>query len=365
MVLTASLWIRALEAQSHIFWDLEHFYQFAETLFTADHFNYYASVVNQTYTYAHLPLFPLLLAPVQRLYGAIGWEPVIAVKTLVYIFDVATAVLLFMLARCNRLSLASALFIASFWLLSPWLFEASALNGHVTSVAAFFLTAALLRRSVPWQAGALLALAVATRSEFLMAAFALAGLYARSGVRPAAGYLSGFGVVIGLIVGPFLVRHPAGLYWSVVGHLQGRGEGLPVMRAFIEAATGAFPDELAGPQTWAMPVALIASFAIGWFVSDPRTAVFKASLAYALALTVGHGRYFVLPVVAGLACVARPGIWGWPLAIYVFEFFIPMNIQPRWIIRALAIAFFFAWPLLRLLPGLRSFCSKPLRRLVA
>ena len=139
-VLAVALRMRVLEAQNHILYDLQHFYRFAETLFTSDHLNYYASVVTQPFTYAHLPLFPLLLAPVLRLYDAFGWEPVLAVKTLVYTFDLATALLLFVLARRNRLPAAGALLIAGLWLLSPWVLEAGAVNGHVTSVARSFLS---------------------------------------------------------------------------------------------------------------------------------------------------------------------------------------------------------------------------------
>ncbi len=350
-VLAVAIRIRALETDNHIFYDLQHFYHFAETLFTADHLNYYASVVNQPFTYAHLPLFPMLLAPVLRLYGSLGWEPVFAVKTLVYTFDAATALLLFMLARRNRLPAAGALFIAGFWLLCPWVIEASAVNGHVTSVGAFFLVAALLRRRVPWQAGALLALAVTARSEFLVAALALSGVFARRGAGEAVGYVGGFGAVAGLIAGPFLVVDAGALYWAVVGHLQGRGEGLPVLRALVETFTGAFPDAWSGTQGWVMPGVLLGAFVIGWFVSDPAAAIFKSTLAYALALTVVHSRYFVLPVAAGLAYAARPGLWGWPLLVYIFEYQIPIVNNTRWLIRAAAVALFFLWPWFRQLPG--------------
>ena len=350
-VLAVALRMRVLEAQNHILYDLQHFYRFAETLFTSDHLNYYASVVTQPFTYAHLPLFPLLLAPVLRLYDAFGWEPVLAIKTLVYTFDLATALLLFVLARRNRLPAAGALLIAGLWLLSPWVLEAGAVNGHVTSVGAFFLVAALLRFRVPWQAGVLLALAVTARSEFVIAALALAGVFARRGAGAAAGYVGGFGVVAGLIVGPFLLVDRYALYWAVVGHLQGRGDGLPVVRAFVETATGTFPDALSGPQTWVMPGVLLGAFAIGWFVSEPAAAVFKATILYVLALTVVHNRYFVLPVAAGLAYAARPGIWGWPLVVYLVEHYVVLPTNTRWMIRALAVALFFFWPLLRRVPG--------------
>ncbi|MBM4438400.1 MAG: hypothetical protein FJ029_14500, partial [Actinobacteria bacterium] len=307
-LLGIALGLRAVEGKTFLYADLQHFFQFAEVAFTRDHAEYYASVADQRYTYAHLPLFPLMLAPVVRVYRALGWEPILAVKTLVHVFDVGTAILLIRLARRNGLPRAAALGVGALWLYAPWVYEAGALNGHVASVAAFFLVAGLLRAGVAWQAGILLALAFTTRSELLVAALAMGGVYARRGRGALGAYALGAGGVFAVVVGPYLVRDAAALHWGVVGHLAGRGDGLPVLRSFIQTATGAFPDALAGPQDWAMPVALGIAILVGLVERDPSGAVFRASLVYALALTLGHGRYFVFPLVAGLAFGARPWV---------------------------------------------------------
>ena len=359
LMLGLAMWLRAAEGKTHLYSDLQHFYRFAEVLYTSRHFDYYASVADQSYTYAHLPLFPMLLAPLYRLYVALDWDPVLAVKTLVHVFDVATAGLLLLLARRNGLMGIMALGVGALWLFAPWVFEAGARNGHAASVAACFLVAALLRRHVPWQAGVLVALAVTTRTEFMVAGLALAGVYLRRGPRAAAGYALGALAVGGAIVGPYLVRDPAALHWGVIGHLQGRGDGLPVLRGFIEGFTGQFPDALGGPQDWAMPVAAVAALLIGLLVRDPLAATFKATLPYALALMLGHGRYFVLPLVAGLAYGAAPGRWPWLLPAYVFEFFLPVPRDPRWIIRTLGILAFFLWPLIRRTPLAARFRAEP------
>ena len=349
--LGVALWLRVVEAKAYLYADLQHFFQFAEIAFTRDHADYYASVADQRYTYAHLPFFPMLLAPFYRVYTAFGWDPVLAVKTIVHAFDVGTAILLVALARRNGLGRTLALAVGIAWLFAPWVFESGALNGHAGAVAAFFFVASVLRRHVPWQAGALLALAVCTRTEFIIAALAFGGVYARSTWRALGGYAAGAAVPVALIVGPYVVRDWQALHWGVVGHLQGRGDGLPALRAIVQTVTGGFPDALAGPQDWAMPVAMAMAVAIGLMDRDHARASFKASMIYALALTLGHGRYFIFPLAAAMTYGARPGLWVPIGAWYVVEFFIPMSIDGRWIVRTMAIGLVLVWPLTRKIRG--------------
>ena len=160
--LAVALTLRSLEGKTFLYGDLQHFFAFADVLYTPDHFNYYASVSDQNYTYAHLPLFPMLLAPLQRAFDALGWDRILAVKVIVHVFEVATAWLLTLLARRQGLSRPLALGIGILWLFTPWVFEAGALNGHASAVAAFFLVAAVLRLKTPWQAGVLVGLSVVT-----------------------------------------------------------------------------------------------------------------------------------------------------------------------------------------------------------
>lgn len=341
-----ALWHRVSQAKTFLYADLQHFFQFADTLFTARHLDYYQSVADQTFTYAHLPLFPMLLAPFQRLYLAAGSEPIFAVKTLVYAFDFATAGLLVLLALRRGLTRAQSLGVGVLWLFAPWLLEAGALNGHVTSIAAFFFVAALLRLRVPWQAGVLVSLSVVTRSEFALAAAALGGYYLRRGPRPALGFGAGALAVLAVIVGPFLLRDAGAVHWAVVGHLQGRGDALPVLRGLFKTFTGDLPDVFKGPQDWAMPLALLLAPAVGFFNRGAARGVFQASLIYALALALGHGRYFVLPLVTGFAYAVRPQRYPWILIVFAAEFLLPLTRDLRWVLRFAAIALFFLWPLL-------------------
>ena len=352
-----SLAARILEAKTFLYADLQHFFKFAEVAYTPAHFDYYASFADQTYTYAHLPLFPLLLAPFHRVALLVGWEPIFMVKGLVHTFEIATLALIFVYARHQNVPVVPATALGLAWLAAPWQFEASALNAHVTSVAAFFLLAAVLRRHVAWQAGALMALSTLTRTEFVIAALALGGWHARRDVRSGLTYAAGGLGVAAAIVGPYLLRDAAALHWGVVGHLQGRGDGLPVLRGFFQPITGGFPAALAGPQDWAMPLAVALAPLIGWASRDMGLGLLRASLLYALALMLGHGRYFVLPLTAGIVAAAAPSRWPWVAVVFLLEFVAPIPRDLRWIIRMFAIVALFAWTPLRtvLESGARAF----------
>ena len=346
--LALALTLRAFEGKTFLYGDLQHFFAFAEVLYTPEHFNYYASVADESFTYAHLPLFPMLLAPLQRIFDAQGWDRILAVKVIVHAFEVATAGLLILLARRQGLSQLLALGIGITWLFTPWIFEAGALNGHASAVAAFFLVGAVLRLGVPWQAGALIGLSVVTRSEFVLPALVLGGFYARSGRGLFVSYAAGVLVICALVVGPFLLRDAAAVHWAVVGHLQNRGDGLPVFWGFTRAFGVEMPDWLRGPQDWPMLVVLASAPVVGWLSRDPRWGMFRVSLAYAFALMLGHGRYYVLPVTAGLIVAARPRVVAWLIPVYLVEFVLPLTRPVLWIVRTVAVLVLASWPLVNL-----------------
>lgn len=342
--LVVALTLRALEGKTFLYGDLQHFFAFAEVLYTPDHFNYYAGVSDQTFTYAHLPLFPMLLAPLQRVFDAQGWDRILAVKVIVHVFEVATAWLLILLARRQELSRPLALGIGVLWMFAPPVFEAGALNGHASAVAAFFLVAAVLRLGVPWQAGALIGLSVVTRSEFVLPALALAGFYARCGRHAVVAYGGGALAIGVLIVGPFLIRDAAAVHWAVVGHLQDRGDGLPVFWGFARAFGIAMPDSLRGPQDWPMLAVLASAPLVGWLSRDPRWGMFRVSLAYAFALMLGHGRYYVLPLTTGLILAARPWVVAWLIPVYLVESVLPLSRPVLWVVRTVAVLTLVLWP---------------------
>lgn len=350
VALGVALTVRSLEGKTFLYGDLQHFFAFAEVLYTPDHFNYYASVSDQSFTYAHLPLFPMLLAPLQRVFDAQGWDRILAVKVIVHVFEVATAWLFVLLSRKQGLSRPLSLGIGVLWLFTPWVYEASALNGHASAVAAFFLVAAVLRLGVPWQVGALISLSVVTRSEFAIPALVLSGYYARRGLRALAAYAAGAAAIGALVVGPFLIRDSAAVHWAVVGHLQDRGDGLPVFWGFTRAFGLQMPDVLRGPQDWPMLAVLAAAPLVGWLSRDPRWGVFRTSVAYAFALLLGHGRYYVLPVTTGLILAAQPRVVAWLIPVYLVEFVLPLSRPALWVIRTPAALVLAVWPLVKRLP---------------
>ena len=347
VALAVALTLRSLEGKTFLYGDLQHFFAFAEVLYTPEHFNYYASVSDQTFTYAHLPLFPMLLAPLQRVFDAQGWDRILAVKVIVHIFEVATAWLFILLARTQGLSRPLSLGIGVLWIFTPWVFEAGALNGHASAVAAFFLVAAVLRIANPWQAGALLGLSIVTRSEFVLPALALSGYYARRGPRPFTAYAVGVAVIGALVVGPFLIRDAAAVHWATVGHLQNRGDGLPVFWGFTRAFGVEMPDALRGPQDWPMLVVLASAPLVGWLSHDPRWGMFRSSVAYFFVLMLGHGRYYVLPLTTGLILTARPRIVAWLIPVCFVEFVLPLGRPVLWVIRTVAALGLALWPIAR------------------
>lgn len=352
--LAVALTLRSLEGKTFLYGDLQHFFAFAEVLFTPEHFNYYASVSDQKFTYAHLPLFPMLLAPLQRIFDAQGWDRILAVKVIVHVFEVAAAWLFMLLARHQGLSRPLSLGIGGLWLFAPWVFEAGALNGHASAVAAFFLVAAVLRIRVPWQAGVLIGMSVVTRSEFVLPALVLSGYYARLGLQGVAAYAAGAAATGALVVGPYLIRDAAAVHWAVVGHLQSRGDGLPVFWGFTRAFSVEMPEALRGPQDWPMLVVLASAPLVGWLSRDLRWGMFRTSVAYAFALMLGHGRYYVLPLATGLILAARPRAVVWLVPVYVAEFVLPLTRPVLWVVRTIAALVLAFWPLARLWTSSRT-----------
>ncbi len=350
-VLAVALTLRSLEGKTFLYGDLQHFFAFAEVLYTSEHFDYYANNSDQSFTYAHLPLFPMLLAPLQRVFDMQGWDRILAVKVIVHIFEVAAAWLFIVLSRRQGLSRPLSLAIGILWLFTPWVFEAGALNGHASAVAAFFLVAAVLRIRVPWQAGALIGLSVVTRSEFVIPGLVLAGHFARQDREMLAHYVFGAAAIGALIVGPFLIRDAAAVHWAVVGHLQDRGDGLPVFWGFTRAFGVEMPAGLRGPQDWPMLAVLASAPLVGWLSRDFRWGMFRVSLAYGFALMLGHGRYYVLPLTTGLVLAARPRVVGWLIPICLVEFVLPLSRPTLWVVRTAATLVLAMWQAIGLVSG--------------
>jgi hypothetical protein len=290
--------------------DIKHFIEFAETLFTGRHFDYYAGVSGHEFTYAHLPVFPHLLAPVLRLFRALGLDDLHAIKAIAYAADLGAAYCLYLLGRRQGLARLPALALLTLWLFHPRVVEASVGQAHVVSLAVLFMFLALLRKDVPWQAGLFWALAVATRTEFIFLALAAAvhyGVHRRAQFR---GFLFGAVAVFAVFVLPYLIRDFEALRWGVYGHLSGRGDGLPLFRAIFDLLGRPFPDALVGPNDWYLRIAAPVVIALTAFDRKLQRVLLAISLVFVLSLMVVHARYLVMPLSLAAVYAARPGlIW--------------------------------------------------------
>lgn len=316
-----SLSIRIRLVDSYHVGDLMHFFSFAETLFGPNHFDYYARELESgaAFTYAHLPLFPYMLAPILAITQGLGYPDIWAIKSLVYFADIAVAVVLYILAMRNGLKEIQALVVAAMWLFCPWVIDSSAMQGHAVSFAVLFSMLGLISDRRGWLAGVWWGLAVATRSEFLFPAMLIGLQYAIHRRDSFRSFAIGGSAVFIVIVLPYLIRDFSGVTWAVFGHLQGRGDGLPIIWAFTRLTGLDMPDVLRGSFDWGIRVFVPLSIVIASFENDSHKAFFKVGLIFALSMMVVHSRYLLMPFAAGLAYGARPKLFMLTVLVYIFE----------------------------------------------
>ena len=345
-VLAASLRFKRIDESLTL--DIKHFIEFAEMLFTGRNFDYYSIVNGHEFTYAHLPLFPYLLAPVLAVFRAVGLEDLHAVKVIAYTADFGAATCLYFLVRRHGLARHAALAVMTMWLFSPRVIEASVGQAHVVSLAVLFMFLALLREKSGWQAGLFWALAIATRTEFIFLAGVAAFFYARHRRDQLPALLLGGAAVFGLIVLPFIIRDFDALRWAVYGHLSERGDGLPLFRAFFQLLGQPFPDFLAGPNDWFLRLAVPAAVLLTLFDRDYHRALLKVSAVFVLSLMVVHSRYLVMPFALAAVFATRPGLIWYFFAWYAIDApnFLDKEIQHLfWLL--IAVALYFAEPVRR------------------
>ncbi len=319
VVCLLALSIRIRLVDSYHVGDLTHFFSFSETLFGRNHFDYYSRELESgaIFTYAHLPLFPYMLSPVLAVIQGLGYPDIWAVKVLVYFADIAVALTLYKLAMRNGLKEIQAVVVAAMWLFCPWVIDSSAMQGHVVSFAVLFSLLGLLSDRRGWMAGIWWGLAVATRSEFLFPAMLIGLQYAihRKDLFKSF-FMGGFAVFV-VVVLPYVIRDFSGLSWAVFGHLQGRGDGLPIIWVFTRLTGLEMPDGLRGSFDWGLRIFVPLSIVIASFDKDSHKAFFKVGIVFTLSMMVVHSRYLLMPFAAGLAYGARPKLFMFSVLIYL------------------------------------------------
>ena len=299
--------------------DIKHFIEFAETLFTGRHLYYYSVVNGHEFTYAHPPLLPYLLAPILSIFRAVGLEDLHAIKAIAYAADFGAGLCLYFLVRRRGLARPAALAIMTMWLFSPRVIEASVGQAHVASLAVLFILLALLRDKSGWQAGLFWALTVVTRTEFIFIAAAATLFYSRHRRDQLPAFLLSGAAVFTVIVLPFVIRDFDAVRWAVYGHLGGRGDGLPLLRAFFGVLGQPFPDFLTGPNDWFIRLAVPAAVLLSLLDRDYHRALLKVAVIFVLSLMIVHSRYLLMPFALAAVYATRPNLIWYFFAWYAID----------------------------------------------
>lgn len=348
--------------------DIAHFIEFADTLFTSGHFDYYSRVSSHEFTYAHLPFFAYLLTPALTLFRAFNLYDLYAIKGIIYIADIGAGLCLYYLVLRHYPIRPAALAVMTAWLFSPRVIEASVGQAHFVSVAVLFMLLALLRDKSGWQAGLFWALAVATRNEFVFPASMALLFYLVHRREQSLAFVAGSSVIFLLIVFPFILSDFESLRWAVYGHLEGRGDGLPLFRAFFSVLGLNFPEFLRGGNDWFVRLAVPVAILTGLFDRNYHRALIKVGVIFALSIMVIHSRYLLMPLALGAVFATRRDlIWyffAWcvidALGSLRYSNLVDKEIQQLWWL-LIAIAIYCAGPISRfverLLPGKTDFAS--------
>ncbi|HEX2988817.1 MAG TPA: glycosyltransferase 87 family protein [Chloroflexota bacterium] len=125
-------------------------------------FGYYHSYRPQTSVYAHLPLYPVLIAPFYWVFENIAKLPTMWVAKLISaVADLVVAVMIYRQAKGHWRQLWGTVLSAAY-LLSPLVISS---DDHAVPTAAAFTIAAFASLERPWLCGLMIALASATRNE--------------------------------------------------------------------------------------------------------------------------------------------------------------------------------------------------------
>ncbi len=270
-------------------------------------FRYYHDYRPQTYIYAHLPLFPMLMAPFYWLFENVAKLPTPwAAKLISSVGDLVAAVLIYRAAK-GRWKGSWGLMLAAVWMLSPLVVGN---DDRPTCLAADFAIAAFASLRRDWLCGILIALGVATRTEVAFLALPLViHFVAKRELREKVVFLGAFLTTLAVVALPFVLTDPEALDFAM--RLQGKRQASGQMSAlliFLQSyQTGGLALSLQqNPSFFPAALTLVASLLA---VRDGRVArvALVAALAYILGIPVLHDHYMVFFYAAGIFYAASYG----------------------------------------------------------
>ncbi len=269
-------------------------------------FAYYHNYRPQPWVYNHLPLFPMLLAPLYWLLENVMHLPtMLGVKLLTLIADLAVGLLILGQAGKRRWGWVWGAVLAGAWMLAPWVVAA---DDHPIAPAVALAVAALCSLERPWLAGLLLGLGVATRNEVAFFAIPLAVHFGRRrGLAPTVAFLATLGTVVALVGGPFVLTDPEAMDYAMRRQLQRDAENqisllASLLMPYLSAGVATFLRE--NPALLALglnlPIALLPT-------RDRRPArvMLVAAVGYLLTLPLLHDRYTLFVYALGLFYAVR------------------------------------------------------------
>lgn len=270
-------------------------------------FRYYHDYRPQTYIFAHLPLFPLMVAPFYWVFENVARLPTVwAVKLVSALADMAVAVLIYSQTR-GRWKGSWGLIMAAAWMLSPLV---AISNDRPVSAAAAFTVAALVSLRWGWLCGIMIALGVATRTEAAFLALPLIlHFLAKRELREKVVFLGAFSTTLAVVALPFVLTDPEAIDFAM--RLQGQRQASGHQAFLLMLLQPHLPAGLASvlqhnPSYFPAAMILAASLLAVRDGLVMRVTLLVAT-AHILSIPVLHPHYEVFFYAAGLLYAARYG----------------------------------------------------------
>ena len=280
--------------------DMNDLLSVAHSILSWTPWGYYHYYRPQTYIFAHLPLLPMLVAPLYWFFDGVAKLPTfMAVKLISAVADVATAILIYSQAR-GRWKGSWGLILAGAWMLSPLVASS---DDRPVCVAAAFTIAAFSSLRRPWLCGIMIALGVATRTEVAFLALPLIIHFTtKRELREKVVFLGAFLTTLAVVALPFVLTDPEAIDFAMrrQGNRQASGEMSTLLLLLQTHLTGGFASVLQqNPSLFPAAVTLTASL-LAFRDSRVVRVALVVSLAYIMTIPVLHPHYTVFSYAAGI-----------------------------------------------------------------